>query len=90
MLDEPPGIPFTGFGHHFFLKDEVDYKQKIRTRADDALELGKWTRKSAGSGMIRDRLRVACSPSISKNLLEHRFGVENGPAASLYMVKKSE
>lgn len=83
MFEKSGGIPFTGFGHPFFLEDEVDYKQMVRIRAGDVLELSKWTRKSVGSGLIRDRLRTACGPSISKNLLEHRFGVEKGTAAPL-------
>lgn len=88
MLKGSDGQPFVSFAHPFFVKDEVEYKQRVQILANEALKYGRWKRREIGSGAIRKALRAACGSAVSANLLEHRFGDRNGPARALYGVKR--
>ena len=68
------GEPFANFNHPFFYEDEIRYKLKTIQRADDALQLEKWTQWRAEPGRIFAAVDEACSPRISANLLHHRHG----------------
>lgn len=86
MFERSDGKPFVGFDHPFFVADEVKYKRRVEILANNALKSEKWTRRSIGSGVIRDALRTACGPAVTKNLLEHRYGHLNGSVKPLYKV----
>jgi hypothetical protein len=86
MAEQSGGVPFTGFSHPFLVRDEIAYKYRVASLASDALRYREWGRKSAGSGRILQAVRRACSPAVSANLLEHRFGPKGGSAQALYRV----
>lgn len=90
MLEESGGEVFVTFEHSFFLSDEVDYKRRILSRAADVLELRKWRRAEIGSGTLLERVRAACAPSVSNNLLEHKYGASKGSYRALHIVRGKE
>lgn len=68
------GEPFLNFNHPFFRYDEVDYKVQVSREARDTLQVDKWPRWRKQPGKILAAVSAACSPRISQNLLEHRYG----------------
>src|SRR5438309_9545388 len=68
------GEPFVNFNHAFFRDDEVDYKIQVSREARDALQMDRWIRWRTEPGRILAAVSAACSPKVSRNLLEHRYG----------------
>ncbi|PZS09258.1 MAG: hypothetical protein DLM70_01815 [Chloroflexi bacterium] len=71
------GEPFTGWRHDVLLDHEINYKHKALADGRHALELNRWASWKPGDGRILRRLRAACAPSVSGNLLTHRYGGPN-------------
>lgn len=90
MLQSPGRVPFSGWDHPFLNRDEIHYKHVIAGRAREALRWERWRPKDIGSGSILAAAREACSPSISKNLLEHRYGPTKGSARALHRVTEGQ
>src|SRR4051794_35521546 len=91
VLKESGGIPFTSFNHPFLVADEIAYKWRIYSEANEVLSVHKWKGWKLGSGQILRAVQTACNPSISRNLLEHRYGPGKGNSDSaLYRVTKRE
>jgi len=68
------GEHFVNFSHPFFRFDEVDYKIQVSREAHEILQVDKWSRWRNDRGRILAAVSAACSPRISRNLLEHRYG----------------
>ncbi len=68
------GTPFTSFEHDFLQKDEIRYKHRAVHEAYEVLQLDRWPRWRNQAGRILHAVQAACSPKISRNLLEHRYG----------------
>jgi hypothetical protein len=81
------GIPFTSFDHPLLVRDEILYKWEVYNRGYDAINLGKWPKWKKSPGKIISALKLACRPSISANLLEHRYGPMSYSESALYKVK---
>lgn len=91
MLEKSAGIPFTSFNHPFLMTEEIAYKWRIYSEANEVLSRNKWKVWKPGSGQILRAVQTACNPSISGNLLEHRYGQDKGNSDSaLYRVTKPE
>jgi hypothetical protein len=84
---EKGGVPFTSFRHEFLFTDEIRYKWEIFHKAHATMELATWRAKDTGTGSIVTSFQRACSPNISKNLLEHKYGEEKGSYKSLYLAR---
>lgn len=84
---EKGGTPFVSFNHPFLVADEIEYKQRVYYRARDVLELETWKEKDIGSGKILNAMRGACAPAVSRNLLEHKYGNDNGSYKALYRAR---
>jgi hypothetical protein len=84
------GIPFVNFQHPFLIDDEIAYKWKVYADAKDILQLSKWAKWKATPGKILDLVKDACKPTISQNLLEHKYGFENSSEGALYKVTTSD
>ena len=80
------GIPFVSFQHPFLIDKEIAYKWKVYADAKDVLQLSKWAKWTATPGKILDAVKNACKPTISQNLLEHKYGFENSSEGALYKV----
>ena len=85
----PNGETFSTFDHPFLYTDEIEYKRMVHANAISVLRLNQWKIWRSDTGHILDAVRTACSPQISKNLLEHRFGT-NGSYKALYRVDTEE
>src|SRR5688500_5232805 len=68
------GKPFTSFNNEFLWNDEIAYKIRIHQEASEALHLAQWPHWRKHRGKIFQAVTQACSPRISRNLLEHRYG----------------
>jgi hypothetical protein len=68
------GTPFTSFSHEFLWTDEIAYKIRVSEEAREILQVDRWSKWRKEPGRILRALETACSPRISRNLLEHRFG----------------
>jgi hypothetical protein len=90
MLKNGDGVPFTSFSHRFFVTDEVSYKAETLRRGREALCLEKWVNWIATPGKITEGMKAACSPNISANLLEHRYGNEKNSDSALYRLDSSD
>ncbi len=78
------GAPFTSFGHDFLLRDEISYKHAVYVAATEVLDVPRWPIWKRTPGKILAAVKKACSPKISRNLLEHRWN--HGSYAALYRV----
>jgi Domain of unknown function (DUF3883) len=87
LMSHSNGTPFTSFEHPFLLKTEIDYKLQVYLDANRALRPDKWQHWKHNNGLIVKATQEACSPKISANLLEHRYGMERSSEAPLYKVK---
>lgn len=87
MLRESDGVPFTSFKHRFFVDDEVRYKRRIYNRAEEALGLSRWRASQVGTGELLEKVRAACSPEVSNNLMEHKYGPEKSSYQALHRVR---
>lgn len=83
----PNNEPFNSFEHPFLYSDEIEYKRIVHANAMRVLQFSKWQAWQTDIGRILEAVRTACSPQISANLLEHRFGI-NGSYKALYRVEK--
>lgn len=80
-------VPFKGFGHRFFVTDETAYKEETLAKARRILQPAKWPEwREKHSGRIVEKLREACQPAVAGNLLEHKFGHEQGSYGAIYKV----
>ncbi len=86
MMDKCNGVPFSNFEHPFLFDDEIAYKIKVYRKAKDVLCLNKWKRWVKTSGKIIQAVKEVCKPTVSENLLEHRYGFQNSSEAPLYRV----
>jgi hypothetical protein len=68
------GVPFVSFEHPFLQSDEIRYKKRAAADGERALELDSWRSWRGQPERIIDAVREACSPSVSQNLVEHRWG----------------
>lgn len=84
---EKGGTPFVSFNHPFLVDDEIEYKQTVYYCARGVLDLKTWKQKDIGSGKILEAMRGACAPSVSQNLLEHKYGNDNGSYKALYRAR---
>ena len=82
----PHGESFVSFDHPFIQSDEIEYKNLVIARGHEALQLSRWKSWAKQTGQILVAVRKACSPGVSANLLEHRFGA-SGSYKALYRVK---
>lgn len=87
MREKSGGVNFVGFDHPFLFIDEVSYKSAVYNDAHQVLECDRWPRLVARRGQIVDRLKQACSPKITRNLLHQKYGPQNSSAKSLYRAK---
>ncbi|OGR29252.1 MAG: hypothetical protein A2139_06850 [Desulfobacca sp. RBG_16_60_12] len=85
----PKGELFVSFDHPFIQSDEVEYKRLVVARGHNALQLSEWGTWAKQTGLILESVRRACSPAVSANLLEHRFGT-SGSYKALYRVKTDQ
>ena len=83
-------VPFTGFEHPFLVKSEISYKWRIYDQAIEILNLEKWNAWKRRHGQILQATRNACRPSITVNILEHRYGPLHSSAAALYKVRDED
>jgi hypothetical protein len=90
MKKNAEGVPFASFSHRFFVTDEVSYKAEALRKGREALCLEKWANWLATPGEITAAMKEACSPSVSANLLEHRYGTESNSYSALYRLDSSE
>ncbi|MEZ6073801.1 MAG: DUF3883 domain-containing protein [Pirellulales bacterium] len=90
MQQKGDGVPFTGFGHRFFVTDETAYKEETLAKARKLLEPGSWPEWSKTPGKIVERLKQACDITVSGNLFEHKYGNENGSYSALYRVDEPD
>lgn len=90
MLRQSGGVPFTSFRHPDLRRGEIAYKWEIYSRAQQVLDLRKWDQWIKIPGRIIDALKEACSPSISSNLLEHRYGPQRYSESALYKADRSD
>ena len=90
MFDKSGGVLFTGFGHDAFVNDEVSYKWTVYHRGRTALSLRKWEHWRSKTGKILQACKAACHPSVSANLLEHKYGSSRYSEAALYKVSRPE
>src|SRR5882762_3181956 len=86
FMEKKGAVPFTSFGHPFFVDDEVDYKHRIRDEGRKALQLDQWERWQSGNGRILRAAKTATDGKVSGNLLEHKYGKRNSNG-SLYRVE---
>lgn len=84
------GMPFVNFQHEFLVNTEIAYKWKIYADAKDILQLSKWSKWRSTSGKILQAVKGACVPTVSQNLLEHKYGFENSSEGALYKVTTSD
>lgn len=88
---EQSGEPFENFDHPFLFEDEIDYKRIAYGQAKGALSLDQWDGWMEHSPHeIIEAVKAACHPSVSKNLLYHRSGMQNSSEAALYKVESEE
>lgn len=85
QANAPGGEVFVGFDHPFIQSDEIEYKRLVVAKAHEALQLSRWKAWAKQPGLILGSVRNACSPDVSANLLEHRFGT-SGSYKALYRV----
>jgi hypothetical protein len=90
MQQKGDGVPFTSFSHRFFVTDEVSYKAESLRKGREALCLEKWANWIATPGKITEAMKAACSPGISANLLEHRYGNEKNSDSALYRLDSAD
>jgi hypothetical protein len=83
MQEQGDGVPFTSFGHRFFITDEVAYKSDALRRGREVLQFDKWPKWLKTPGKITEALKEACQSGVSHNLMEHRYG-EAGSYSTLY------
>jgi len=86
MAQRSGGIPFTSFDHPFFVDDEISYKQDAARDGRHALQIDSWESWRNKTGKILAALKAACSPQVSRNLMEHRYGAEGNSYSPLYRV----
>jgi hypothetical protein len=84
LANSPTGEPFTSFSHDFFRLDETIYKERAYIYGNDCLHFDKWDGWLQQTGQVLAATKEACKPSVSRNLLEHRY---EGSAKALYRVK---
>jgi hypothetical protein len=84
LTNSATGEPFTSFTHDFLRLDETLYKEKAFINGNDCLQLDKWEEWIQQTGQILRATKEACKPSVSQNLLEHRY---EGSAKALSRVK---
>lgn len=89
QTNAPNGESFVSFDHPFIYSDEIRYKRKVHALATSALSLKDWHSFRRKPGRVLAAVREACSPNVSSNLLDHRYG-EAGPYKSLYKVKSED
>jgi len=90
-VSEKDQVPFTEFDRSKFLHEtELDYKIEAFEHGRSALNLEQWSSWRKEPGKILEAVRNACNPSISKNLLEHRYGPEHGSYKALYLVSTQD
>ena len=83
---DPEGKPFTNFKHPYLLSTEIQYKWKAYSLGREALSLEKWGTWRSQPGRIVEAVTAACQPSVSANLLVHRYGAKGNSASPLYRV----
>jgi hypothetical protein len=83
LLLERSSEPFLHWRHPFLIENEIAYKYKVFYEARQALDLGSWRRWARKPGKIIQSLRKACKPTISANLLEHRYGNDDSSESPL-------
>lgn len=88
MLQKSNGIPFIDFLHPTLIKEEISYKYDIIREAQKKLVLSKWKNWLKTPGKILKAAQEVCSPKISINLLEQRYGPFKSSASALYRAKK--
>ncbi|MCD6337397.1 MAG: DUF3883 domain-containing protein [Candidatus Marinimicrobia bacterium] len=86
MFEKSDGIQFVSFHHPFLRDDEIKYKWKVYADASDAICFSKWQKWKDTPGKIFEAVQLACSPIISANLLEHRFGPQGNSDSPLHRV----
>jgi hypothetical protein len=79
---------FTSWRHPFLVEDEIAYKYKVLYDGRRALQLEKWDGWLKTPGKIIGALKAACDPSVSANLLEHRYGKADSSESPLYKTKE--
>lgn len=87
MQDGGDGVPFTSFGHRFFVTNEVSYKSDSLRRGREALRLDQWCKWLKTPGRITEALKDACKPTVSHNLMEHRYGEAKSSYSTLYRLQ---
>lgn len=80
----------SGFDHPFLIDTEISYKWRAYRDARDVLQLDRWDSWRRNPGKILNAVKSACLPRVTSNLLEHRWGPEQGPMSPLYKVGSSE
>ncbi len=90
LLGQPPYVPFTGFQHPFLVRDEIKHKWGVYDKATEVLNLEAWESWKSTPRNIIEATKAACHPSVSKNLLEHRFGSQSYSESALYRVQGTE
>lgn len=90
MKEKGEGIPFTSFAHRFMLSDELAYKHEALRQGRKVLSFDKWPKWIRRRGKILGAMKEACKPSVSKNLLEHKYGEEKGSYSALYRLDSQE
>lgn len=90
MQERGDGVPFTGFGHRFFIADEVSYKSEALRCGREAMRFDKWRKWLNTPGKITMAMKVACKPAVSHNLMEHRYGEAKGSYSTLYRLESDE
>ena len=86
MAQRSGGQPFTSFEHRFFVDDEIVYKRTAARDGRHALQMERWDSWRLRPERILNALKVACSPQVSQNLMEHRYGAEGNSYSPLYRV----
>jgi hypothetical protein len=87
QMESKGGVPFTSFGHIFLVKNEISYKHEALRRASEVICFAKWKAWQKQPGRIVAALKEACKPSVSNNLLEHRYGEQKGSYKALYRLE---
>lgn len=90
MRNKSNGEPFINFTHTFLVDDEISYKWTVYKNAKSALKLNNWHQWRKSPGNIIQAVKDACQPSISRNLLVHRYGFTNSSEGALYKVSAKE
>lgn len=89
QANAPQGETFVSFDHPDIQSDEIEYKRLVLAKGQNALKLSRWDSWEKKTGLILEAVQEACSPGVSANLLEHRFGT-SGSYKSLYRVKADQ